>query len=170
MFACSLFVRTNRRTHCTIVCSSQSEKWSSVPTSGIVLCAGETLKRRSAVGSRTGGLYRSAPIKCCVWAFDLLYLDGKALRRHVLSAQVLERLILRVRNGWIRRNFTRRPRPTCGRRAHGAQRYRVQNGRDAYRSGAQSNWSKVKCPTWRERNGDRWRLFQRWSYHYPTRY
>jgi hypothetical protein len=41
-----------------------------------------------------------------VWAVDLLYLDGKALR---MSAQVLERLILRVRNGWIRRNFTDGP-------------------------------------------------------------
>src|SRR5262249_31965141 len=30
-----------------------------------------------------------------------------------------------------------------------------------YRFGARSDWIKVKCPSWRERNRDRWRLFER---------
>src|SRR5262252_5645802 len=30
-----------------------------------------------------------------------------------------------------------------------------------YRSGARCDWIKVKCPSWRERNRDRWLLFER---------
>ena len=29
-----------------------------------------------------------------------------------------------------------------------------------YRSGARSEWIKVKCPTWRATNKERWRLFE----------
>ena len=29
-----------------------------------------------------------------------------------------------------------------------------------YRSGALADWIKVKCPTWRESNKERWRLFE----------
>ena len=32
---------------------------------------------------------------------------------------------------------------------------------NAYRSGSRCDWIKVKCPSWRERNRDRWRLFER---------
>jgi ATP-dependent DNA ligase len=38
----------------------------------------------------------------------------------------------------------------------------VSKRRDArYRSGPLSDWIKVKCPTWREHNRERWRLFDR---------
>jgi ATP-dependent DNA ligase len=30
-----------------------------------------------------------------------------------------------------------------------------------YQSGNQCDWIKVKCPTWRARNRERWRLFER---------
>jgi bifunctional non-homologous end joining protein LigD len=30
-----------------------------------------------------------------------------------------------------------------------------------YRSGPLSGWIKVKCPSWREANKERWRLFER---------
>jgi bifunctional non-homologous end joining protein LigD len=30
-----------------------------------------------------------------------------------------------------------------------------------YRSGPRCDWIKVKCPSWREANRERWRLFER---------
>jgi bifunctional non-homologous end joining protein LigD len=45
----------------------------------------------------------------CIWAFDLLYLDGADLREHPLSyrKRQLEKLVLKVRDGWLRYFETR---------------------------------------------------------------
>jgi bifunctional non-homologous end joining protein LigD len=47
---------------------------------------------------------RNGRTERCVWAFDLLYLDGQDLREHPLSCRKrrLEKLVLKVGVGWLR--------------------------------------------------------------------
>ena len=52
--------------------------------------------------------FHNARSERCVWAFDLLYLDGDDLRGRSLSERKhrLEKLVLKVRDGWLRYSET----------------------------------------------------------------
>jgi bifunctional non-homologous end joining protein LigD len=95
----------------------------------------------------------------------LLYLDGQDLREHPLSyrKRLLEKLVLKVNDGWLRysESFTDGAKLLVVAERMGLEGVVSKLWVNAYRSGLRCDWIKVKCPSWRERNGDRWRLFER---------
>jgi bifunctional non-homologous end joining protein LigD len=100
----------------------------------------------------------------CVWAFDLLYLDGEDLRARPLMERkhALEKLVYRARDNRLRlsESFDDGLKLLVA-----AERMRlegiVSKRRNApYLSGRMCDWIKVKCPTWRVINSERWRLFE----------
>jgi bifunctional non-homologous end joining protein LigD len=101
----------------------------------------------------------------CVWAFDLLHLDGEDLRDRSLDARkrALERLILKTGDNALRLSESfddgvKLLAAAEGMRLEGV----VSKRRDApYRSGKKCDWIKVKCLSWRAANRERWRLFER---------
>jgi len=101
----------------------------------------------------------------CVWAFDLLYLDGDDLRGRSLSERKhrLEKLVLKVRAGWLRfsESFTEGAKLLVAGDRMGLEGVVSKKAIMPQRSGSLSAWIKVKCPGWRERNRDRWHLFER---------
>ena len=101
----------------------------------------------------------------CVWAFDLLYLDGIDLREDPLSYRKrrLEKLVLKVRDGWLRycESFTDGARLLASAEKMGLEGV-VSKRLDApYRSGTKCGWVKSKTQARREANKERWRLFER---------
>jgi bifunctional non-homologous end joining protein LigD len=101
----------------------------------------------------------------CVWAFVLLYLDGDDLRGRSLSERKhrLEKLVLKVRDGWLRysETFTDGAKLLVAADHMGLEGIVSKKANTPYRSGSLCDWIKVKCPSWRERNRERWRLFER---------
>jgi bifunctional non-homologous end joining protein LigD len=101
----------------------------------------------------------------CVWAFDLLYLDGQDLREHPLSyrKRQLEKLVLKVNDGCLRysESFTDGAKLLVAAERMGLEGVVSKLWVNAYRSGPRCDWIKVKCPSWRETNKERWRLFDR---------
>jgi bifunctional non-homologous end joining protein LigD len=101
----------------------------------------------------------------CVWAFDLLYLNGKDLRPLPLSdrKERLERLISKVREPWLCYCETFPDGATLRKAADriGLEGIVSKKASAPYRSGSKCDWIKVKCPGWREVNRERWRLFER---------
>ena len=101
----------------------------------------------------------------CVWAFDLLYLDGQDPREHPLSyrKRKLEKLVLKVEDGWLRysESFTDGAKLLAAAERMGLEGVVSKIWANAYRSGARCDRIKVKCPSWRERIRDRRRLFER---------
>ena len=108
---------------------------------------------------------KTASPMLCVWAFDLLYIDGVDVRAQSLVARKdrLRALItddpaLRFSDGFD--DGTRLLAEAERLRLEGI----VSKRRDApYRSGTRCGWIKVKCPGWRLRNRDRWKLFEQRS-------
>lgn len=101
----------------------------------------------------------------CVWAFDLLYLDGKDLTTMPLIDRkfLLEKLVYRTRDNWLRLSETFDDGPKL---LVAAERMAlegiVSKKRDApYHSGTKCDWIKVKCEAWRNANRDRGDLFKR---------
>jgi bifunctional non-homologous end joining protein LigD len=100
----------------------------------------------------------------CVWAFDLLELDGDDLRHKTLTERkaALSKLLRRA-SPFLRLSESFSD-PTkllaeCERRGlEGIVSKRVDS---QYRSGKSSAWIKVKCAKWREANRDRHELFER---------
>jgi bifunctional non-homologous end joining protein LigD len=101
----------------------------------------------------------------CVWAFDLLYLNGKDLQLLPLTdrKERLERLVSKVSDPWL---------CYCEAFPDGSTFLKAADRMDLegivskkasapYRSGSKCDWIKVKCPSWREANRERWRLFER---------
>jgi len=109
---------------------------------------------------------RSAkPAELHVWAFDLLALDGKDLRKLPLERRQarLQALLRRfacptvlasesINDGQALLGVAEK---------HGLEGV-VSKRRDApYRSGSYRGWRKVKTMAWREAKKERWRLFER---------
>jgi len=101
----------------------------------------------------------------CVWAFDLLHLNGKDLRPLPLAdrKERLERLVSKVRDPWLCYVEPFMDGATLLKAADrmGLEGIVSKKAAAPYRSGSKCDWIKVKCPSWRERNRDRWRLFER---------
>jgi bifunctional non-homologous end joining protein LigD len=100
----------------------------------------------------------------CVWAFDLLYLNGKDLRPLPLVDRKdrLERLVSKVSATWLCYAETFADGATLLKAADriGLEGIVSKKANEPYRSGSKCDWIKVKCPSWREANKERWRLFQ----------
>lgn len=101
----------------------------------------------------------------CVWAFDLLELDGDDLRGLPLAGckSKLARLVYKTRKNWLRlsESFDDGLKLLASCEKMGLEGI-VSKRRDfPYRSLDQSEWIKVKCATWREANHGRHELFER---------
>jgi bifunctional non-homologous end joining protein LigD len=101
----------------------------------------------------------------CVWAFDLLYLNGKDLRPLPLVDRKvrLGRLVSKVRGTWLcyAETFTNGATLLKAADRMGLEGIVSKKAAAPYRSGSKCDWIKVKCPSWREANKERWRLFER---------
>jgi bifunctional non-homologous end joining protein LigD len=101
----------------------------------------------------------------CVWAFDLLYLNGTDLCDRALfhRKERLERLVSKVRGSWLcySETFTDGAELLTAAERMGLEGIVSKKIDARYQSGNQCDWIKVKCPTWRARNRERWRLFER---------
>jgi ATP-dependent DNA ligase len=100
----------------------------------------------------------------CVWAFDILHLNGADLREVPLTARkyVLEKIIYKARDHTLRLSETfddgDKLLASCERM--GLEGI-VSKRRDLpYRSGT-ADWVKVKCLSWRDANKDRGELFNK---------
>jgi bifunctional non-homologous end joining protein LigD len=100
-----------------------------------------------------------------IWAFDLLYTSNKDLRRLPLvdRKERLERLVSKADVPWLLYSDTFADGATLLAAADrmGLEGIVSKKATASYRSGTQSGWIKVKCPSWREANKERWRLFER---------
>jgi bifunctional non-homologous end joining protein LigD len=101
----------------------------------------------------------------CVWAFDVLYINGKDLRPLPLldRKERLERLVAKVCEPWLCYVETFTDGATLLEAADrmGLEGIVSKKVDKPYRSGPRCDWIKVKCPSWRERNRERWRLFEK---------
>jgi bifunctional non-homologous end joining protein LigD len=100
----------------------------------------------------------------CVWAFDLLFLDGADLRDQPLIGRkaLLKRLLHKANDDWLRlsETFNDGAKLLAGCERMGLEGI-VSKKRDApYRSG-KGDWIKVKCEKWRDANKDRGDLFSK---------
>ncbi len=101
----------------------------------------------------------------CVWAFDLLEMDGEDVRGLPLSER-------QKRLGRVVR-LTDDPRLRLSEPFSDAEKLLAEADRlglegivskmrdKPYRSGTRGDWVKVKCATWRELNRDRGKLFRK---------
>jgi bifunctional non-homologous end joining protein LigD len=110
-------------------------------------------------------LRSATPAELHVWAFDLLALDGKDLRKLALEARQrrLRALVRRFDCPVLLHSEAFDDGQALLRVAekHGLEGV-VSKRRDApYRSGACRGWRKIKTTAWREANRERWRLFER---------
>jgi bifunctional non-homologous end joining protein LigD len=100
----------------------------------------------------------------CVWAFDLLHVNGVDLRPTPLNHRkyALEKLVYKTRDNWLRlsESFDDGTKLLASCERMGLEGI-VSKRRDfPYRSG-QADWIKVKSLSWREANKDRWELFNK---------
>jgi bifunctional non-homologous end joining protein LigD len=105
------------------------------------------------------------PAALHIWAFDLLALDGKDLRKWSLEARQrrLQALVSRFACPVLLASEAFNDGDALLRVAekHGLEGV-VSKRRDApYRSGECRDWRKVKTAAWREANRERWRLFDK---------
>ena len=102
---------------------------------------------------------------CCAWCFDLMMIEGEDVRSEPLE-QRRERLqvLLASSDGDLLR-FSESfddPIKLLGAAVKLGLEGIVSKRRDqAYRSGPNSGWVKVKTARWREANRDRWEMFER---------
>lgn len=101
----------------------------------------------------------------CVWAFDLLRCNGKDLRGQPLLARkrALQQLLVRAADRRLRysEHFDDGHKLLIAAehmRLEGIVCKRVDT---PYHSGTRADWIKIKCTSWRQRNRERWRLFER---------
>ena len=103
--------------------------------------------------------------RLCLWAFDLLHLNGKDLLDLPLVKRraKLQALMERHDHPTILFSAPSMIRIACSWHARsGAWKGIVSKRIDApYRSGNACGWFKVKCAGWREANKERWRLFEK---------
>jgi bifunctional non-homologous end joining protein LigD len=109
-------------------------------------------------------LRSAAPESICLWAFDLLHLDGKDLHDLPLARrrEKLERLIERFDYPLVRFSETFDDAAALLRscEAHQLEGIVIKRQDAPYRSGPQTSWVKIKTTAWREANRERWRMFQ----------
>jgi bifunctional non-homologous end joining protein LigD len=100
-----------------------------------------------------------------VWAFDLLYLNGKDLRPLPLTdrKERLDRLVTNVSDTWLcyAEAFTDGATLLKAADRMGLEGIVSKKPAMPYRSGPRCDWIKVKCSSWREANRERWRMFER---------
>ena len=101
----------------------------------------------------------------CLWAFDLLHLNGRDLTELPLMERkfALEKLVYKASDDRLRlsEHFDDGLKLLVAAERMGLEGI-VSKKRDApYRAGKKCDWIKVKCASWRVTNRDRWRLFER---------
>ena len=96
-------------------------------------------------------------------AFDCVHLDGRDLRALAWTERNARLQRLTARAGMPQllavEHFDDGDRLLAAADDLGLEGVVSKRRTDAYRSGRQSCWTKVKCATWREKNRERWRLF-----------
>jgi bifunctional non-homologous end joining protein LigD len=101
----------------------------------------------------------------CIWAFDLLHLNGRDVCALPLADRkyLLERIVHKTNDDWLRfsETFDDGVKLLASAERMGLEGVVSKRARSRYRSGRSADWIKVKCPTWREANKDRWRLFEK---------
>jgi bifunctional non-homologous end joining protein LigD len=100
-----------------------------------------------------------------VWAFDLLFDDGRDVRKLPLieRKEILAVLMIGAGDDRLRLSdgFDDGVELLAAAKRMGLECV-VSKRRDApYRSGSECSWVKVKTQAWREANSERWRLFAR---------
>jgi len=108
--------------------------------------------------------HNAREVALCVWAFDILHLNGADLRQVPLSERkyALEKIIYKAEDHTLRLSETfgdgAKLLASC---ENMGLEGTISKRRDfPYRSGA-ADWIKVKCLSWREANKDRWDLFNK---------
>lgn len=100
-----------------------------------------------------------------VWAFDLLFHKGKDVRERPLVARkdILMVLIMGAGDDRLRVSdgFDDGIEVLAAAERMGLEGIVSKKADMPYRSGPLCDWIKVKCPSWREANRDRRRLFER---------
>jgi bifunctional non-homologous end joining protein LigD len=109
---------------------------------------------------------RSAkPAELHVWAFDLLALDGKDLRKLPLERRQarLQALVRRFGCPVLLHSeaFSDGLALLQVAEKHGLEGVVIKRRDAPYKSGACKGWRKIKTDAWREANRERWRLFER---------
>ena len=109
---------------------------------------------------------RSAkPAELHVWAFDLLALDGKDLRKLPLEARQrrLRALVRRFDCPVLLHSeaFDDGQALLQVAEKHGLEGVVSKRRNAPYKSGACKGWRKIKTDAWRQVNRERWRLFER---------
>ena len=110
-----------------------------------------------------GGNYAQTDL--CVWAFDLLALDGRDMRHMLLIVRRLQlgKLLRKFDHDALRYSEAFRDRERllaeCDRRGMEGIVCKERDG--VYYSGSKSRWVKVKTATWREANRNRGELFDK---------
>jgi bifunctional non-homologous end joining protein LigD len=100
-----------------------------------------------------------------VWAFDLLFHDGRDVRELPLAERkdLLMVLIMGAGDDRLRLSdgFDDGVELLAAAERMGLEGVVSKRRDSAYRSGPRCGWIKTKTKAWREANGERWRLFER---------
>jgi bifunctional non-homologous end joining protein LigD len=100
----------------------------------------------------------------CVWAFDILHLNGADLRPRPLTERkyALEKIIYKANDHTLRlsETFDDAAKLLASCEQMGLEGIVSKRRNFPYRSGP-ADWIKVKCLTWREANKDRHQLFNK---------
>lgn len=109
-------------------------------------------------------MMRRSPHGCCVYCFDLLELDGQSLMPLPLDMRrrMLGRLLRRADNDALRlsETFDDPLALLAACEQHGLEGIVSKRRQDAYRSGRNRGWIKVKTAAWKVANRERYKLFQ----------
>src|SRR5262245_1651036 len=145
-------------------CPELAEAIAALPVRSCIIDGELTACDKSGVPDFRALHFNSRDDVRCVWAFDLLYLNGKDLRGMPLSdrKERLERLVSKVSDTWLCYVETFTDGATLLKAADrmGLEGIVSKKANASYRSGPRCDWVKVKCPSWREANRERWRLFE----------
>jgi bifunctional non-homologous end joining protein LigD len=108
-------------------------------------------------------LHSAKPAELHVWAFDLLALDGKDLRKLPLERRQarLQTLLKRFACPTVlaSESFNDGQALLQVAEKHGLEGVVSKRRGAPYKSGACRRWRKIKTTAWREANRERWRLF-----------
>jgi bifunctional non-homologous end joining protein LigD len=101
----------------------------------------------------------------CIWAFDLLHLDGTDLRARSLAIRrdMLQRLVHKTDDHALRfsETFDDGAKLLASAEQMGLEGIVSKRVDSPYRVGRSTDWIKVKCLGWKLKNRHRWRLFEK---------